>query len=73
MPYGCRYSYIKFVFHIGYRLFGLLCGVHTSKKMLDVDYSFYLGDNYKETMSSEAVSTEIMNHVSWIDTQAYAV
>ena len=37
------------------------------KKVLDVDYSYYLGPNYKETESSLKPIGGLMNHVGFYD------
>ena len=39
----------------------------TTKTDKEVDYSFYLGPDYKSTMSTKTTSTVIANHVSWLD------
>ena len=44
-----------------------LCGMYTYTTFKDVDYSYYLGPNYKEKMSSKTTSTVVSNHVSWLD------
>ena len=44
------------------------CGFFCNKKNLDVDYTKYLGPDYKETKRPvKKASTIISNHVSWLD------
>ena len=49
----------------------IVCGIfvkHTNKT--EYDYSFYLGEDYKDKMKQiKKCSTIISNHVSWVDTQ----
>lgn len=45
-------------------LMGGLCWSSSDK---EVDYSYYLGQGYQETMSKKHTSTIISNHVSWFD------
>ena len=39
---------------------------------MDVDYTFYLGKDYKEKMSDKHTSTIVSNHVSWLDCIVFA-
>ena len=69
MPNGCR----KKLIHLLYRTFGVLwCfvgGVFASKKIIDVDYTEYLGPDYKKGYKDiKKTSTIVSNHVSWFDT-----
>ena len=42
--------------------------MRTSLHYDDVDYSYYLGQNYKTQMKKvKRVSTMVCNHVSWLD------
>ena len=42
--------------------------IKVDRKILDVDYSEYLGKDYKKTQQiPEHVSTYVSNHVSWAD------
>ena len=43
-------------------------GIYTRTRQHDVDYSYYLGPDYKKTMKEvKHVSTLVTNHVSWCD------
>ena len=39
----------------------------TTHSKRDVDYSYFLGPNYKQKMNNKTTSTVIANHVSYID------
>jgi len=53
----------------GARAWNFVCGVCTSKEVVDCDYSYYLGPDYKSKYKKiVATSTYVSNHVSWIDT-----
>ena len=40
-----------------------------SKKEVEIDYSYWLGPNYKQNYKpTKTPSTVVTNHVSWIDT-----
>lgn len=46
-----------------------LAGMFTSKTEVYVDYSYYLGPEYKDQYKKPVtVGTMIGNHVSWLDT-----
>lgn len=64
---GLRQRIISFQFRIAGKIFMMLTGVYWSSSDLDVDYTYYLGPGYKETMSKKYASTIISNHVSWLD------
>ena len=38
----------------------------------DVNYSYYLGPNYKRTMSKKVPATVIANHVSFLDVMIFS-
>jgi len=44
---GCRKWIILFMYHVGCTVFLFVAGMKTSLHYQDVDYSYYLGDNYK--------------------------
>lgn len=44
---GCRKWVIQFAYHIGCSVFLFVAGMTTTLHYEDVDYSYYLGDNYK--------------------------
>lgn len=64
---GCRQSLINFQFRFAGKVFMLLTGMCWSSSDKDVDYTYYLGEGYKEKMSKKPVSTVISNHVSYFD------
>ena len=41
--------------------------MYTYKTYKDVDYSYYLGPDYKKKMNNKTTSTVIANHVGWLD------
>ena len=46
-----------------------LCGIISSHKIIDFDYTEYLGPEYESKYPEiKCVSTVICNHVSWLDT-----
>lgn len=68
MPDGCR----KRLIHNAYRItagFGIfLAGMSTTLAYQDVDYSYYLGEGYKQGYRDiKKTSTIVSNHVSWLD------
>jgi len=65
---GCRKWVILFMYHVGSTVFLFVAGMQTSLHYQDVDYSYYLGDNYKSSMRKiKRTSTIVCNHVSWLD------
>jgi hypothetical protein len=44
---GCRKSIIGFLLNVGAYIFMFLCGIISSHKRIDVDYTEYLGADYK--------------------------
>ena len=45
-----------------------MCGLITSKKVIDCDYTYWLGEGYLENYRQiKKTSTILTNHVSWID------
>ena len=66
---GCRKSLIAIMYKLNAYVFVFVAGIFTSNRKQDVDYSFYLGKDYKSTMKPiKKVSTMLCNHVSWLDT-----
>jgi hypothetical protein len=52
------------------KLWMLITGVCCTHRVMDYDYTEYLGENYKAQQKPiKKVSTIICNHVSWSDTQ----
>ena len=48
----------------------LFVGIWTTREFKEMDYTEYLGPNYKEKYRSiKKTSTVVCNHVSWVDTQ----
>lgn len=43
---GCRKSIIGFLLNVGAYIFMFLCGIFSSHKIIDFDYSEYLGPEY---------------------------
>jgi 1-acyl-sn-glycerol-3-phosphate acyltransferase len=65
---GCQRSLVKGAFHVTTKIFLFLSGVSLKHTYLDVDYSEYLGSNYKnEKKKAGHTSTIVANHVSWLD------
>lgn len=51
------------------KLFTFTCGTTCSRSVINMDYSYYLGPNYKEGYKEiQKTSTVVCNHISWIDT-----
>lgn len=68
MPDGCRKKVIRMIYKAcaGFGLF--IGGMTTTVTYQDVDYSYYLGDGYKDKYKDIAkTSTIVCNHVSWLD------
>jgi hypothetical protein len=71
MPDGCRKKMIQFFFYVCCSFYLFVAGFTTSLKEVDVDYSHYLGANYKrKSHKDKKTSTIVCNHVSWIDSVA---
>lgn len=64
---GCRQRMIRFFGHFFSMIMLFIAGMYTYARKKDVDYSYYLGPDYKKTMSKKVPSTLIANHVSWLD------
>ena len=46
-----------------------ICGVISHRDKVEMDYTEYLGENYKDKYRDiKNTSTYVSNHVSWIDT-----
>lgn len=43
---GCRKSIIGFLLNVGAYIFMFLCGIISSHKIIEVDYTEYLGADY---------------------------
>lgn len=68
MQRGIRKSLIYFGYHICCTTYLWVSGINTTLKYCDVDYSYYLGSNYKEIQSKpKRTSTIVSNHTSWFD------
>ena len=48
LPNGCRKSCIRCLMYVGVKMYMFVCGVYSNCKEIDVDYSEYLGPNYKK-------------------------
>jgi 1-acyl-sn-glycerol-3-phosphate acyltransferase len=65
---GCMKSFLYKWVRLSDFLLLANCGFFTWRKKLDVDYTKYLGPNYKDSKRPvKKVSTIISNHVSWLD------
>lgn len=59
---------MQFFYHVCCSFFLMVAGMRTSLHYDEVDYSHYLGQNYKTNMKKiNRTSTLICNHVSWLD------
>lgn len=68
MKNGYRKWLIAFMFNVCCSFYLFVCGMRSSCKQVDVDYSFYLGPDYKEKEKKVPhVSTIVCNHVSFLD------
>lgn len=45
-----------------------ILGMYTTASFKDVDYTQFLGPDYKKNMNDKTTSTIVANHVSWLDT-----
>ena len=65
---GCRAFLIKWTYVLVARWLILLSGMRTSRKVVDFDYTPFLGPGYKETqIPPKYLSTIVSNHASWLD------
>lgn len=67
---GCRKWIMSLTYYICCSVFLFLTGMRTSLHYDDVDYTYYLGPNYKiqnQNRRVKRVSTIVSNHVSWLD------
>ena len=65
---GCRKWLMYFFYHVCCSFYLFVCGMRTSLNYRDVDYSYYLGPDYKTNMKKiKRTSTIVSNHVSWLD------
>ena len=56
------------MFHVCCTFYLLIIGMSSTSRKIDVDYSEYLGKDYKKTMKKpKRVSTIISNHTTWLD------
>jgi hypothetical protein len=70
MKNGFRKSLVTNVVKYNAYIWVLVCGHFTQHEKVDVDYSEYLGPDYKNQYREvEQIPTMISNHVSWIDSQ----
>eukprot|EP00356_Strombidium_inclinatum_P016455 CAMPEP_0170493354 /NCGR_PEP_ID=MMETSP0208-20121228/13746_1 /TAXON_ID=197538 /ORGANISM="Strombidium inclinatum, Strain S3" /LENGTH=373 /DNA_ID=CAMNT_0010769273 /DNA_START=276 /DNA_END=1397 /DNA_ORIENTATION=+ len=68
IPNGCRKKLIHFMYHVCCSFFLVVAAVRTSVTSKEFDYSYYLGDHYKENQKKvQNTSTIVSNHVSWLD------
>jgi 1-acyl-sn-glycerol-3-phosphate acyltransferase len=68
MKNGCRKWIIFFMYHVGVSFYLFIAGMKTTLRYQDVDYSYYLGPEYKRKMKKiKRTSTIVSNHVSWLD------
>lgn len=68
MKAGCRKWLIYLMYHVCCTFFLLVSGMRTSFNYFDVDYSYYLGPNYRQSSKKiKRTSTIVSNHVSWLD------
>lgn len=45
--------------------------MYTTNTKKEVDYSYYLGPDYKANMNNKTTSTIVANHVSWLDAMVF--
>jgi len=65
---GCQKSCIQFFYRLLGNFLCMIFGTWSTIKHAEVDYSYYLGPNYKNTMRDiKKTSTIIANHVSLLD------
>ncbi len=65
---GWRHAVQQYIFKFFGYSWSFSAGVLTSSKTVkDLDYSKYLGPDYKKDKLPDHVSTYIFNHVSWVD------
>ena len=66
---GWRKKVLSFLYRNTAKVWMLIAGVNTEYEEVVVDYSAYLGPDYK-TQYDESIktSTIVSNHVSWHDT-----
>lgn len=68
MKRGCRKWLMQFFYHVCCSFFLIVGGLRTTRHYDDVDYTEYLGENYKTNMKKvKRTSTLVCNHVSWFD------
>lgn len=68
MKNGCRKWCIYFIYHVCCTFYLFVCGMRTTLSYKDVDYSYYLGPEYKRTMKKiKRTSTIVSNHTSWLE------
>ena len=65
---GCRHRLISFIGNLHSMLILFIVGMYSYKTTNNrVDYSYYLGPDYKNKMGKKEPSTVIANHVSFLD------
>jgi len=68
IPNGCRKACISFMYKVCCPISLFLSGMTYNTVRQEADYSYYLGDNYREGYRDiKKTSTIISNHVSWLD------
>lgn len=56
------------MYHVCCTFYLFVSGMKTTLQYKDVDYSYYLGPEYKRSMKKiKRTSTIVSNHVSWLD------
>lgn len=69
---GFRKTMISLIYRIGVYFFLTICmAMKVERKLVDYDYSQYLGKDYKKDKQPPYISTLISNHVSWTDIIVY--
>ena len=65
---GCRQKLINAFGRLHSKIMLFLIGMYSYEvKRDDVDYSYYLGPDYKQRMSKSVPSTLVANHISFLD------
>lgn len=70
---GCRKYLVKRIYANGAAMVLFVAGCYSSLTHLDFDYSYYLGEGYREKGKADDerkikhLSTYVSNHTSWMD------
>jgi hypothetical protein len=68
MKAGCRKTMLKYLIRFFSYLIVFNGGLFSTLQKIDVDYTEYLGEGYKENYRAVSkVPTMISNHSSWLD------